>query len=63
MAVKLATEPSKIKLYKLLFLLDLENAATALDGYASKGWSQRILAKERVRKDKCRDGVEMARYA
>ena len=59
----MAPEPTKEKFYKLLFLLDLESASTALDGYASKGLSQRILAKERVRKDKCREGMEMARYA
>jgi hypothetical protein len=43
---KLATEPTKIKTYNLLFLMNYESVTTALDEYASKGWSQRILARE-----------------
>ena len=47
-AAKLATEPTETKSYNLLFLLDYESVTTALDEYASKGWSQRISARERA---------------
>ena len=62
-AAKLATEPTKIKSYNPLFLMDYESVTTALDEYAFKGWSQRILARERARERVCRGGVKLARHA
>lgn len=62
-AAKLTTESTQTKSYNLLFLLDYESVTTALDGYTSKGWSQRISARESVSEDGCRGGVKLARYA
>ena len=62
-AAKLTTESNKTKSYNLLFLLDYESVTTALDEYASKGWSQRISARERASEGGCRGGVKLARYA
>jgi hypothetical protein len=62
-AAILATESTKTKSYNLLFLLDYESVTTALDEYASKGWSQRISARERASEGGCRGGVKLARYA
>jgi len=43
--------------------MDYESVTTALDEYAFKGWSQRILARERARERVCRGGVKLARHA
>lgn len=62
-APDLATEPIKTKSYNLLIFIDYTSVATALDGYASKGSSQRKPAVERATAGTCRVGTEMARYA
>lgn len=55
-------EHNPVNLYKSLIYLLSTSVATALEGYASEGQSQRISAEERAREGKCRDGMEVARY-